>query len=132
VLPPHIKPSRMRSLANNLPPFVEGRDRPVRIEEDGSIVYTRQEGEREWEAPRPITGYQQDSDNNWRFTPLWPECCYRSVVAVRLVNCGCLDVLAHCNNPESTGFSAAVLPPACLTCTHRGEEVANGLPGLPG
>jgi hypothetical protein len=121
----------MRALANNLPPFVEGRDRPVRIEEDGVIVYTRQEGD--WEPPRPINGYQQDHDNPWRFTPLWPECRYRNAVAVRLVNCGCLNVLAHCNNPESPGFSAAVLPAACLTCLHRGEEVADdGLPGLPG
>ena len=48
----------LQAIELTLPPHQEGRDRKVRFEPDGSIVYEKGEGE--WEPPRPINGYLRD------------------------------------------------------------------------
>ena len=107
----------LQAIELTLPPYQEGRDRKVRFEPDGSIVYEKGEGE--WEPPRPINGYVRDPNNAWRFLPLWLPCSLRHASAVRLVNCGCVEIIMRCNNPACHLFADRVGHAACKTCPHR-------------
>ena len=107
----------LTQLEATLPPFVEGRDRPVRFEPDGAIIYAKAEGD--WEPPRDINGYQRDPLDPFRFTPLWPVCCLRGGIAVRLVLCGCIEIIMRCQNPKSPHFVDRVTGEKCQGCAVR-------------
>ena len=107
----------LQAIELTLPPYQENRDRQVCFEPDGSIVYEKGEGE--WEPPRPINGYIRDASNAWRFSPLWLPCSLRHASAVRLVNCGCVEIIMRCNNPACKLFADRVNYAACQTCPHR-------------
>ncbi len=105
----------LQAIQTTLPAFVEGRDRPVRFENDGSIIYDK-DG---WEPPRDIDGYRRDPQNAWRFLPLWPVCPMRLATGVRLLNCGCVGVIMRCNHPQASTFSQQVTYAQCETCRSR-------------
>lgn len=111
--------ARLADIDKTLPPFVEGRDRPLHIEPDGTIVYDKREGD--WEPPRDIDGYQRDPNDPFRFTPLWKPCALRLQVGVRLANCGCIQVRMRCNNPAAE-LGKNVKYTDCEACQHRVEE----------
>jgi hypothetical protein len=112
-----LKRSPLADIANVLPPFKEGRDRKVRFEDDGTIVYEKQEGE--WEPPKDIDGYERDPENPWRFKPLWPLCCLRHQIGVRFANCGCIGVIMRCSNPQATKYLDRVSHHDCEQCPFR-------------
>jgi hypothetical protein len=107
------------ALIATLPPFVEGRDKPMRLELDGSIIYGRTD---DWEPPRDIDGYRRDPDDAWHFMPLWPKCIYHSGSTVRYATCGCIGVRMKCNCPECPRFAQFVKCEECLECLQRKES----------
>lgn len=107
----------LQSIPDLLPPHKPGRDRQFHVEEDGTIVYKREEGE--WEPPLDINGYQRDPQNEWRFTPLWKPCALRHLAAVRYASCGCIGVIMRCNHPEACHFGIRVTHTDCDECPHR-------------
>jgi len=111
--------SRYKYLESTLPPYREGRDRKVMFENDGTIVYAKEEGD--WEPPRDITGYERDANDPWVFRPLWPECLRQHGIAVRKPACGCINVIIRCNNRESPHFREVLKPTDCDACAHRQE-----------
>ena len=106
--------SDLQGIEATLPAFVKGRDRKVRFEADGTIVYEKEDGQ--WEPPRSIDGYVRDPNNFWRFLPLWPVCPLRLGTGVRLVNCGCMGLIMRCNDPRSTAFGRQVTYNQCAQC----------------
>jgi hypothetical protein len=127
--PPVARPD-LQAIQDLLPPHKPGRDRKFHIDEDGTIVYEKEESE--WEPPREINGYQHDPQDSWRFTPLWKPCALRHVVAVRYANCGCIGVIMRCNNPEAPLFVDRVSHTDCASCPKRVPwETQHGLPKLP-
>ncbi len=115
---PGVPRPDLQAVELTLPPFVEGRDRPVHFEADGSIVYDKAEGD--WEPPRDIDGYQRDPTNAWRFLPQWPVCRARIMTAVRLVNCGCIGLITRCNHPQTSTFTQQVFYDQCKGCQDHG------------
>ena len=115
---PPAPQSQFSELGLTLPP-AQPTDRPVHFEPDGSIVYEKQEGQ--WEPPRNIDGYARDPNNPLRFIPLWPECQLRYQVAIRYPNCGCINVLMRCNNPEAPEFADRLAYTTCEKCPFRSE-----------
>ncbi len=107
----------LRAIELTLPPFVEGRDRPVCFDPDGTIVYEKRAGN--WEPPRAINGYLRDPNNLWRFLPLWLPCQLRHQIAVRYANCGCIGLNMRCNHPQAPTFGQQVPYTTCKTCQHR-------------
>jgi hypothetical protein len=103
----------LEDLQHTLPPYVEGRDRLVLFEADGSIRYPQETGE----PPREINGYERVGD--WSFRPLWPPCALRHGVAIRLALCGCIDIIMRCNNPRCPKFADRVKHTDCLVCPLR-------------
>ena len=113
-MPNPLRPDLV-AIEASLPPYKEGRDRKLRFEPDGAIVYEK-DG---WELPREIDGYQRDPNNAWRFIPLWPICALRHQTAVRFANCGCINVVMRCNNPQCDLFVQRVGHTQCETCPNR-------------
>lgn len=117
--PASMTAMRLSDLDKTLPPFVEGRDRPLHIEPDGTIVYDKRAGD--WEPPRDIDGYQRDPNDPFIFHPLWKSCALRLQVGVRLANCGCIQVRMRCNNPAAE-LGKNVKYTDCEACKVRVEE----------
>jgi hypothetical protein len=115
--PPGPGPVRpdLVAIETSLPPAKEGRDRKLRFESDGTIVYEK-DG---WEPPREIEGYQRDPENAWRFLPLWNICALRHQIAVRYANCGCIGIITRCNNPQCSVFMQRVSHNQCNQCDKR-------------
>jgi hypothetical protein len=89
----------------------------VHFQSGGAIVYDRVEGD--WEPRRDINGYQRDPLDLLRFTPLWPICSLRGGIAVRLVLCGCIEIIMRCQNPKSPHFVDRVTGEKCRDCAVR-------------
>lgn len=98
---------------DTLPPFVEGRDRQSHFEPDGTLVYSRDEGD--WEPPRPIDGFEADRDDSWRLRPLWSPCKARLHTAVRFTACGCIGLVSRCSEPRAR-FMQRVTFGVCQEC----------------
>ncbi len=91
--------------------------KPPIFHDDGSIEYIKAEGD--WEPPRDINGYARDPNNKWLFHPLWPVCGLRYQMAFLKANCGCIDVIMRCNNPQSPEFGARLAHETCAKCPVR-------------
>jgi hypothetical protein len=111
----------LAAIESTLPPHRKGRDREVHFESDGTIVYTKEEGN--WEPPREINGYRRDADDPWRFIPLWKSCVMRQQSGVRHVSCGCIDIVMRCGNPECLKFGGEVKHTDCDGCPMRREII---------
>jgi hypothetical protein len=109
--------SRLQSLEHTLPPYVEGRDRKVYFQDDGSILYAKEEGD--WEPPRDISGYERDPQNPWLFHPLWPECVHQYGIAIRKPACGCIDIVMRCTRVGCQHFRSILTHTNCYECVHR-------------
>jgi len=107
----------LQAIQDTLSPFKAGRDRKFRIEEDGMIVYEKEEGE--WETPKDINGYRRDPNNPWRFIPLWPPCVMRHQIGIRYANCGCINVIMRCNHPEHPKYVDRIGHEDCQACPLR-------------
>jgi len=112
---PIPKPSLV-DLEATLPPYKEGRDRKLTFEPNGCICYEHSNDET---PPRDINGYKRDPNNPFRFIPLWPECLLRHGMGVRYTNCGCIDVIMRCNNPDAIQFGDRVGHEQCCVCQWR-------------
>jgi len=99
----------------SLPPHKEGRDRIVRGNPDGSIVYERDNPE----PPKDINGYERDPNDPYRFVSLWPVCLFRYATGIRLVLCGCINIITRCNNPQAPLFCHRVTHIQCRDCQER-------------
>jgi hypothetical protein len=86
----------------------------VHFQSDGAIVYDRVECD--CELPRDINGYQRDPLDPFRFAPLWPACSLRGGIALRLVLCGCIEIIMRCQNPKSPHFVDRVKWEQCRDC----------------
>jgi len=106
--------SSLVDIEHTLPPHKDGRDRKLTFEADGSITY-----EQEDDPPRDINGYKRDPDNPWHFIPLWPECKLRHGTGVRYANCGCIDIIMRCSNPDTVQFGNRVSHEQCQNCQGR-------------
>lgn len=99
-----------------MPPFVEGRDRSLHFEPDGTLVYDHQEAtETAWEPPRPIDGFAADPKDPWRLRPLWGRCGARMHTAIRFTVCGCLGLVTRCTEPRAR-FLERVSYEVCQKC----------------
>lgn len=114
---PQTNDPSLAAIEDTLPPYKEGRDRKVRFEPDGTIVYEKEDGN--WEPPRDINGYQRDPNDSWRFVPLWKPCRLRHQVGVRYANCGCIGIIMRCNHPASHHFGNRLAHTDCDGCPHR-------------
>lgn len=112
--PESTKQSPLADIEHTLPLHKEGRDRKLIFELDGSIRY-----EHEGEPPRDINGYKRDPNDPFHFVPLWPECSLRHGVGVRYANCGCIDIIMRCNNPDTPQFGNRVNHEQCQVCQWR-------------
>ncbi|MEN6367681.1 MAG: hypothetical protein ABFC88_12795 [Thermoguttaceae bacterium] len=110
-------PSKLAGIADTLSPAVAGRDRPMQVRFDGVIAYTKQSEDEE--PPKDISGYERDPNNAWQFFPLWMPCDLRHQTAVRLANCGCIEVIMRCNNPACPIFGRRVSFRQCAGCLLR-------------
>jgi hypothetical protein len=117
--PARIPKSRLQSLEHTLPPYKEGRDRKVQFQDDGTIVYAKEEGD--WEPPREINGYSRNPQDPWTFYPLWPECMRQYGIAVRKPACGCIDIVMRCTCAECPRFRQLLKHTDCFECGHRQE-----------
>jgi hypothetical protein len=116
--PPPVEPRPdLQAIANTLPPAEPAKEqtfrRPV-FEADGSIIYPH--ADNDWEPPANINGYARDPNNAWRFLPLWPICTLRVQSAFLKANCGCIDLIMRCNNPQSPMFGQRLPHTTCETC----------------
>lgn len=111
-------------ILNTLPPFKEGRDRQFKFEPDGTIIYDREEGD--WDPPRQIEGFKTDENDQWRMQPQWDNCPSRLYTAVRFPNCGCIGIVARCNEPKADFFIKRVSIEICEQCPLY-HEVRHGL-----
>jgi len=91
--------------------------KPPIFHDDGSIEYPK--AEKDWEPPRDINGYVRDPENKWLFHPLWPVCGLRHQMAFLKANCGCIDVVMRCNNPQSPEFGQRLGHETCIKCPVR-------------
>jgi hypothetical protein len=91
--------------------------KPPIFHDDGSIEYPK--AEKDWEPPRDINGYVRDPNNKWLFHPLWTVCGLRYQMAFLKANCGCIDVIMRCNNPQSPEFGARLAHETCAKCPVR-------------
>ena len=91
--------------------------KPPIFHDDGSIEYPK--GEKDWEPPKDINGYARDPDNKWLFHPQWPVCSLRYMAAFLKANCGCIDIIARCNNPKASMFGQRIGPETCIKCPVR-------------
>jgi len=111
----------INQIMDTLPPYVRGRDRKFHFEPDGTLIYEREEGD--WEPPRLADGFQADQDNPWCQRPLWSPCAGRLYTAVRFPNCGCIGVIARCNEPKAM-FTQRVMPETCKHCSFQEKSHA--------
>lgn len=114
---PPRRVSRYKYLESTLPPYREGRDRKVTFEDDGTIVYAKEDGD--WEPPRDISGYERDVNDPWMFHPLWPECIRQHGIAMRKSACGCINIVMRCNNRQAPHFRDVLEHTDCLACEYR-------------
>jgi hypothetical protein len=121
-LPPAVPRPDLQAISLTLPPADPKPEqtfrRPV-FESDGSIVYPKEDGD--WEPPQNINGYARDPENKWRFLPLWLPCQLRIQSAFLKANCGCIDIIMRCNNPQATTFGQRLSAAACENCPVRSK-----------
>jgi hypothetical protein len=117
--PEILPPMNPADIMAGLPPFQEGRDRPLHVEPDGTIVY--EPGGDWFEPPMDINGYQRDPVDPLRFIPLWKPCLLRFTFAVRFPRCGCVNLIMRCNNPHAPRFQDRVAHTDCDQCPLRKE-----------
>ncbi len=110
----------LQAIRTSLPRHRPGKDRRFTMESDGSIVYEQEEGT--WEPPRDIRGYRRDSENSWRFIPLWLKCLLRFPQGHRSKNCGCIQVTMKCLAPGSELNDMEVTYEQCQQCSIREEN----------
>lgn len=110
----------LQAIQASLPQRRPGEDRHFKIHSDGSIVYAQEEGE--WELPKDIQGYKRDSENPWRFIPIWPKCMKRIPKGTRTKACGCLQLTMVCNNPASELHTKIVSDVECQQCLVRDNK----------
>jgi hypothetical protein len=117
----HTKVARpdLQAIHASLPKHRPGRDRQFTIEFDGVIVYEQEEGD--WEPPKDIQGYQRDSENPWRFIPLWLKCLKRIPKGRRSKGCGCIQIEMFCDNDEVVLYEQRVTYQQCRLCERRLE-----------
>jgi len=119
---PNVPRPDLAAISTTLPPDDASKDRTFRrpvFEPDGSIVYPHDD--KDWEPPQNINGYVRDPDNQWRFLPLWLPCALRMQTAFLKANCGCIDIIMRCNNPQAPTFGQRVPSTICATCPVRSE-----------
>ncbi len=120
-MPPSVPRPDLAAIESTLPaPSDKDAERTFKrpiFGSDGSIEYPK--GEDDWEPPRDINGYLRDPDNKWRFVPLWPSCSLRVQMAVLKANCGCIDVIMRCNNPQCAVFAQRIPYTTCINCPVR-------------
>jgi hypothetical protein len=112
----------LQAIANTLPPADPKPEQTFRrpmFEPDGAIVYPK--GPDDWELPANINGYVRDPENEWRFLPLWLPCALRVQTAFLKTNCGCIDLIMRCNNPQSPAFGQRLPYTTCETCPVRSK-----------
>ena len=110
----------LQAIQNTLPAVEPDPDRtfkPPIFGADGSIEYPK--AEKDWEPPRNINGYVRDPNNKWKFLPLWVPCALRHQMAFLKANCGCIDVVMHCNNPQAPEFAQRLAHDTCAKCPVR-------------
>ena len=120
-LPPAPRPD-LKAIALTLP--VESPEKvadrtfktPI-FHDDGSIEYPK--GEKDWEPPQNINGYVRDEQNKWLFHPLWVPCQLRHQMAFMKANCGCIDVIMRCTNPQAPEFGQRLSHEVCAKCPFR-------------
>ena len=117
--PPGPRPD-LQAIMAALPPYEAGRDRPVTMDANGVITYSR-DGEFV-DEPREINGYRRDPDEPYRFVPLWPVCGLRYFMGVRYPRCGCIEAIARCNNPACPIFYQRITATHCADCRQRVER----------
>lgn len=119
-LPPSVPRPDLAAIELTLPadkPEADRTFKPPIFHDDGSIEYPK--AEKDWEPPRDINGYVRDPNNKWLFHPLWPVCGLRYQMAFLKANCGCIDVIMRCNNPQSPEFGARLAHETCAKCPVR-------------
>ena len=109
----------LQAIRVSLPRHRPGKDRKFIIESDGVIVYEQEEGN--WEPPKDIQGYQRDSENPWRFVPLWLKCLKRIPKGKRSKGCGCIQIEMFCDNDEVDLHKQKVTYQQCQFCERRIE-----------
>ena len=122
VLPPSVPRPDLAAIALTLPAVnpekaAERTFKPPTFHPDGSIEYPRDK--KDWEPPRDINGYVRDPGNKWLFHPLWVPCQLRHQTAFMKANCGCIDVIMRCNNPQAPEFGQRLPHEACAKCPVR-------------
>jgi hypothetical protein len=118
-MPEKELPSGHWSLAGieaTLPPHKPLRDRVLRFEENGAIVYKQEEDD---DPPNDINGYLRDPNNLYRFVPLWLPCQLRFQTGYRIAKCGCINIIMRCNNPQLPSFADRVSHDTCHSCLAR-------------
>jgi hypothetical protein len=121
-VPPSEPRPDLKAIALSLPveapeKIADRTFKPPIFHDDGSIEYPK--GEKDWEPPRDINGYVRDPDNKWKFHPLWPVCGLRHQTAFLKANCGCIDVIMRCNNPQAPEFGQRLGHDTCIKCPVR-------------
>ena len=121
-LPPSVPRPDLKSIALTLPTespekIADRTFKPPIFHDDGSIEYIKGEGV--WEIPKNITGYVRDPNNKWLFHPLWVPCQLRHQTAFMKANCGCIDVIMRCNNPQAPEFMQRLGDETCAKCPVR-------------
>ena len=122
IIPSSVPRPDLAAIALTLPAVspekaAERTFKPPTFHPDGSIEYPK--GEKDWEPPRDINGYVRDPDNKWLFHPLWVPCQLRHQTAFMKANCGCIDVIMRCNNPQAPEFQQRLPHEACAKCPVR-------------
>jgi len=110
----------LQAIRTSLTPAQLKKGRHFVVEFDGSIVYEQEDGI--WEPPRDIKGYERDSDNPWRFSPLWPVCNRRVPRSYRSESCGCIKVVMKCLHSDSPAYDRDVSDRQCQLCLVRVKQ----------
>lgn len=112
--------SLIQQVLNTLPVFVPGRDRAFEFAPDGTLVYHHPDPDFDWEEPVDILGFERSESEPWVFVPTWDNCPSRLYTAVRLTRCGCVGLIARCNDPRAK-FTQRVDPTVCSGCPFSGD-----------
>jgi hypothetical protein len=121
-LPPSVPRPDLAAIELTLPTADPEEDkertfhRPI-FEANGAITYPKAKGE--WEPPQIPTGYIRDPSNKWRLLPLWPPCGLRHGLAFIKPNCGCLQIVMRCNNPQAPAYGHRLDHLNCTACLVR-------------
>jgi len=108
----------LSSLRDALPPPMPDSfyDLP-HIADDGSIIYAeRYEGQ---PTPPAVHGYHRNSDDPWRFHPLWTECAMRIHGTSRNRRNGTINIIMICNHPQHPKQGIRLAHTDCNECLLR-------------